>query len=172
MFTCKKGVGLVLYNVIFVIILWNSLNTFFLHCNVFRVIWDFFISGANELLNSTKISEIFSLHHALKFRFPYLGWNSLVLPIFWTLWLNRNAIIFRNSGRNINSIFHHILLLVSCWTDILAARQDNLSPTLSQVKQDWDQAHSTQDIFPMAPISGFGESPTSAAISGSANPIV
>ena len=85
---------------------------------------------------SKKVLKIFSLHYTLKVNISYQGWNSLVLIILWTLRLNKNAINFRNSSRNINSIFHHILLLTSCWTDTFTLRQDNLSQTLKQIKQD------------------------------------
>ena len=110
----------------------------FLHS---RVIWDFFLSVAHEILYRINISDIFSLHYALKVNISYQGRNSLVLAILWTLWLNKNAINFRNLGRNINSIYHHILLLTTFQTDTLIAGQDNLSQTLKQVKQDWDQTY-------------------------------
>ena len=61
----------------------------------------------------------------------------------------------------------------------MAAGQDNLSQTLSQVKQDWDQAHPIQDNSTMAPVSGFGGAQgdsygpsTSAAISELAEPAI
>ena len=151
----------------------------FLHCTASTVISSFFVSRALELINCAKISYIFSFHHALNFKFSYQCWNSLVLAIIWTLWLNRNALIFRHFGLNINSIFHQILLLFLYWTDILTAGQDNLSHTLNQVKQDWDQAHPVQDFPSMAPVSGTGRAQvdslgpsTSVAISGLANPVV
>ena len=69
--------------------------------------------------------------------------------------------------------------MVSCWTDTLTTGQDNLSQTLSQVKQDWDQAHPIQDNSTVALVSGFGGAQgdslgpsTSTTISGSVEPAI
>lgn len=133
----------------------------FLRYNTSRAIWDFILSNAHEKLSSINITEIFTLYHAFKFNISFCGWNTLVLAIVWTLWLNRIAAIFRNQCRDINSIFHHILLLTSCWTDVLTVGHDNslasMSQTLRQIKQDWDCAHPMLDNPPIsAPTGGFG----------------
>lgn len=122
----------------------------FLHCPVRSAIWDFLLLNANYQLNRINIPEIFSFFHLLKFNINWRGWNTLVLA-FWSFWLSRNDLIFRNQGRNISSTFHQILHLTSCWTENLATGQGStnspMAQTIRQMQQAWDHRHPTQDTI-------------------------
>ena len=68
----------------------------FFHCAAARVIWNFMLRDVETLLHKISFNQIFSLQHHLLFQITYYGWNSLLLGIFWSLWLYRNEAIFRN----------------------------------------------------------------------------
>ena len=85
----------------------------FLHCPVSLAAWDFFLHDSN-CINNIPICDIFSMLNLDKCNLSMHGWNMLVLTVIWCLWLKKNSVIFRNQGRNISSIFHHILSLTSC----------------------------------------------------------
>lgn len=72
-----------------------------------------FFLNSSVRLNDVCISETFSLFKMVKFNNSKKGWNTLVHAILWSIWLNRNSIIFRQNGRNLFSILYQILHLTS-----------------------------------------------------------
>ena len=89
----------------------------FFHYSISRLIWNFLLRDANSSLFSITLKQVFSLKRHLVVQVCNLGWNTLLLVIFWCLWLNRNEVVFRNNNRGVNSIFMHILALTSFWLD-------------------------------------------------------
>ena len=82
-----------------------EINThIFLHCPFAISIWEFFLSGTACILD-THIADVFSLFQFSKFNITRQCWCILVLSILWSVWLNRNVVIFRNMTSNLASIF-------------------------------------------------------------------
>ena len=113
-----------------------------------------------DCLNNIQISDIFSLFNLVKFNINLKSWNILVLATLWSLWLNKNAIIFRQRSKNLSSLFYQILYLTSCWVDNLLTGQgsgsSSISQAIQQMQHDWDQIQAAQAITaPIAPSIGF-----------------
>lgn len=112
-------------------------------------IWSFFLYNT-ACLSITYISEIFSLFQFAKFNISRLDWRILVLAILWSLWLNRNSVIFWNYGWNLSTILFQILHFSSIWTDNLltghALAASSVSYAIQQMQQEWDQFQAVQPI--------------------------
>ena len=84
----------------------------------------------------------------VKFNIYLKDWNSLVMAILWSLWLNRNLVIFRQRGKNLSSLLYQILHLTSCWVDTLltsyGSTVSSMSQAIQQMQHDLDQVHAMQ----------------------------
>ena len=89
----------------------------FFHCSFAQAIWNFLLRDPDSLLPEISLTQVFSLQQHLLFQINSFGWNTLLLGIFWSLWLNRNEAIFKTHIKDITSIFWHILSLSSFWLD-------------------------------------------------------
>ena len=67
----------------------ESSRHIFLHCNVAKGVWTFFLQNSFGLDNMY-IGHIFTLFSWIKFNLCMHFWNMLVLAIIWCRWLNRN----------------------------------------------------------------------------------
>ena len=59
----------------------------------------------------------------------------MVIAILWTVWINRNAVIFRNTRNNLASSFFHIFHLASLWAENLLDRHAWAASSVSQAIQ-------------------------------------
>ena len=74
----------------------ESIIHIFFHCAALQAIWNYFLRNASSHLSNITLAQIFTLKHYLIFQLCNTGWNTLVLAIFWCLWLHRIEVIFRN----------------------------------------------------------------------------
>ena len=71
-----------------------------------------------------------------------------MMAILWSLWFNRNSVIFRRHGKNLSSLLYQILHLTSYWTDTLLIGHgsviSSISQAIQQIQHDLDQVHTVQ----------------------------
>ena len=98
--------------------------------------------------SDTNISNVFSLFAYSKFNVSRLCWCILVFAILWTIWLNRNAVIFRNASFNVASSFFNIFHLALLWTGILLGRQavatSSATQAIHRMHPEWDSTQVVQ----------------------------
>ena len=115
----------------------------FLHCPSAVYVWEFFLSNLVSLMEY-RISNVFSLYSFSKYNISRQYWYILVFTILWTIWNNRNAVIFRNSSFNLAFFFFHIFHLASSWVGILLGRQavaaSSATQAIQKMQQDWDSS--------------------------------
>ena len=97
-------------------------------------IWDFFLNSSVRL-NDVCIFGIFSLFKMVKFNINVKDWNTLVHAILWSIWLNRNSVIFKQNSRNLFSILYQILHLTSSWAEIIFLGRGSTASSISQAIQ-------------------------------------
>ena len=90
----------------------------------------------------TQIADVFSLFQFLKFAISCQCWCILVLSILWSIWLTRNAVLFRRRTSNLASISFQIFHFATMWVENILAGQtsttSSVSQAIQQLHQDWD----------------------------------
>ena len=80
----------------------------FIQCLLTIQVWRFFLVDITCLANMV-IADLFSLCNKSRFAVHVHGWYILVNAILWCIWLNRNAIVFRQNGLTLNALIYHVL---------------------------------------------------------------
>ena len=106
----------------------------FLHCPFAIGIWEFFSFDMACILD-THIVDVFSLFQFSKFIITRQCWCILVLSILWSVWLNRNAVIFRRRTSNLASIFFQIFHFATMWAENILAGHTSATLSVSQAIQ-------------------------------------
>ena len=84
---------------------------------------------------SVEVLEIFSAFHLVKLNLTLKEWYILVMFVLWKLWLNRNAIIFRNQGKNFLALLTQIQICFATWANNLLAGHTSAASSISQAIQ-------------------------------------
>ena len=108
----------------------ESNSHIFLQCPFAINIWVFFLSDTVSILD-THISDVFSLFQFSKFNVTRQCWCIMVLSILWSIWLNRNAVIFRNTTSNLASIFFQIFHFATVWVGTILAMHTSTTSSVS-----------------------------------------
>ena len=64
-------------------------------------------------LDIMAIADLLSLFNKSRFVVHVHGWYIIVIAILWCIWLNMNAIVFRQNGLTLNALIYHVLQIAS-----------------------------------------------------------
>ena len=71
-----------------------------------------------------------------------------IFAILWTIWLNRNVVIFRQASFTLTSSFFNIFHFALLWTGILLGRHavaaSSATQAIHQMQQEWDSTQVVQ----------------------------
>ncbi|KAK9266438.1 hypothetical protein L1049_007440 [Liquidambar formosana] len=96
----------------------ESVDHLFLHCDISIALWQ-------RLFNLANLSWVRPQHSYSLLEVEFRGfsrskrakvlWNSVVLAIFWAIWIERNSRIFRDLVEEMDGVWDRVCFLASLW---------------------------------------------------------
>ena len=98
----------------------ETIDHLLIHCKIARMLWDIFLS----IIGTSWVFPHFIIHTLLAWQGAPVGkkrkkiWMATPLCLFWTLWKERNRVVFDNGVTNAQKIKSNFLSNLWNWTNL------------------------------------------------------